>query len=157
MSAKEKLIARIIEIEWEMFQNVPNIGGKAACQEDRKTFTIMRASQAESWSEETLASYLEDLEQAEHSGRNLLTEKYGHMMKTTSPAEYARIESLLHLPDADSIRLIDAISDIILGWNEELKGKYPYVLQRGRPIYSSQDTPLVTSQETYLRGELATF
>jgi hypothetical protein len=45
----------------------------------------------------------------------------------------------------------------VLLWEEELSQKFPYILGRGRPIYSSEDTARVTSLETYLRGELATY
>jgi hypothetical protein len=157
MARKEDLIAKIVEIEWKMLRNVPNIGGTATCQEDPKTFEIMRSSQAMSWSEATLDSYLDDLTEAEKNGRNLLTEKYARMMKSTSPLEYAQIEHLLPPLNPEVPPLIDKIAKIVLAWEEELWQKYPYLLARGRPIPSSDDTPYVTSLETYLRGELATY
>jgi hypothetical protein len=95
VSSKENLIASIVQAEWEMFQVVPNVGGPAGCQQDPKTFEIMRSSQAVSWSETALESYLDDLVTAQRSGRNLLTEKYARMMESTAPAEYAAIEHLL--------------------------------------------------------------
>jgi hypothetical protein len=157
MARKEDLIAKIVEIEWKMLRNVPNIGGTATCQEDPKTFEIMRSSQAMSWSEATLDSYLDDLTEAEKNGRNLLTEKYARMMKSTSPLEYAQIEHLLPPLNPEVPQLIDKIAKIVLVWEEKLWQKYPYLLARGRPIPSSDDTPYVTSLETYLRGELATY
>ena len=39
---KMKLIQRLIEREWTLFDKVRNIGGRASCQDDRKTFFIMR-------------------------------------------------------------------------------------------------------------------
>jgi hypothetical protein len=157
MARKEDLIAKIVEIEWKMFHNVPNIGGTAACQEDIKTFEIMRFSQAMSWPEAALESYIDDLTEAEKNGRNLLTEKYARMMKSTSPLEYAQIEHLLPPLDPEVPPMIDKSVKIVLSWEEELAEKYPYLLARGRPIHSSDDTPSVTSIETYLRGELATY
>jgi len=157
MTKKADIIAKIIEIEWKMFHNVPNIGGTAACQEDLKTFEIMRFSQAMSWSEAALDSYMDDLTEAEKSGRNLLTEKYARMMKSTSPLEYTQIEHLLPPLDPEVPPLIDKSVKLVLSWEEELAEKYPYLLTRGRPIHSSDDTPSVTSIETYLRGELATY
>lgn len=46
---KMKLIQRLIEREWTLFDKVRNIGGRASCQDDRKTFFIMRGSQFLSW------------------------------------------------------------------------------------------------------------
>jgi hypothetical protein len=157
MTNRNSLIDKIVDMEWNMFQNVPNIGGRAPCQEDRKIFEINRYSQAASWSEATLESYLDDLSEAEKNGRNLLTEKYARMMKSTSPSEYNLIEHLIPPLDTEVTPLIDRIVEIALEWEEELLKKYPHILSKGRPIHSSDDTHLVTSKETYLRGELATF
>ena len=54
----------VVEKEWEMFQQVKGIGGRASCQDDQETFVIMRLSQFESWPEEAVESYLQDLEEA---------------------------------------------------------------------------------------------
>ncbi|KUO78936.1 MAG: hypothetical protein APF81_26000 [Desulfosporosinus sp. BRH_c37] len=155
--SKEALIAKIIDLEWNMFHNVSNIGGKASCQENPETFKIMRHSQAVSWSEDTLESYLNDLSTAQENKRNLLTEKYARMMKYTSPLEYANIEHKLPSLDSEIPLLIDKIVKIVMGWEEELSVKFPNILKKGRPIYSTQDSMYVTSVETYLRGELMTY
>ncbi len=157
MTTREDMIDSIIELEWKMFQDVPNIGGRAACQDDLKTFRIMRAGQSTSWSDATLESYLGDLKEAEGSGRNLITEKYGRMMRSTSPSEYARIEHLLPPVDPKATELMEKIVKIVLGWEQELLEKYPYIIKRGRPLFSTEDSFGVTSMETYLRGELATY
>ena len=154
---KEELITKIIDAEWEMFHNVPNIGGTALCQEDRRTFEINRFAQAMSWSEAVLKSYLNDLSEAKNINRNLMTEKYGRMMESTSPEEYAQLEHLLLPLDLEVPPLIEKIVRIVLKWEEELAIKYPNIARRGRPIYSSDDTLYTTSIETYLRGELATY
>ncbi|MBN2098421.1 MAG: DUF4125 family protein [Dehalococcoidia bacterium] len=157
MGAKELLIYGILEREWKMFQAVPNAGGKAPCQEDFDTFRIMRSSQAAGWSEAALESYLDDLTEAESAGRNLLTEKYARMMQSTWPAEYAHIEHLLPPVSPGAADLINQIVGVVLKWEKELLEKYPYVLQKGRPLSSEEDSPGITSLETYLRGELATY
>ncbi len=154
---REEIVAEIIGIEWNMFQSVPNIGGRAPCQDEKQTFEIMRQSQAASWSEAALQSYLDDLIEAQKLERNLMTEKYARMMKSTSPAEYACMEHLLPPMSPETLLLIEDIAAIVLGWEEELSLKYPRLLQRGRPIRSSEDTPFVTSLEAYLKGELATY
>jgi len=157
MTDKEELLNEIVRIEWDMFQNVPNIGGRALCQDDLKTFNIMRYSQGMSWSETTLESYLNDLKEAETKGRNLLSERYARMMGSTSPLEYAQIEYLLPPLDPEVPTLIDRIVEIVLPWEEEISENFPYVRGRGRPIYGSEDRLGVASFETYLRGELATY
>jgi len=90
-------------------------------------------------------------------GRNLLTEKYARTMESTAPAEYARIKHLLPPLDPETLLLIEKIIEINLEWEKELWQKYPHVMRRGRPAFSSQDNPFVTSMETYLRGELSTY
>lgn len=154
---KEELIAKIVAMEWKMFQNIANIGGRAACQDDPETFSIMRSSQAMAWSEAALASYLEDLTEAEAKGRNLLTEKYARMMEFTAPLEYAHIQHYLQPLEQETLLLIDRIAEISLAWTEELCARFPYISKRGRPAFSAGDTPYITSMETYLRGELATY
>ncbi len=149
------LIDRIIGLEWQMFQSVENIGGRASCQDDRATFEAMRRSQFQGWAEAPLESYLADLLEAQSAGRNLVSEKYARMMKSTSPGEYARIEHLLPSISEEILDLIEKIVAVILEWEEGLAMKYPHILKRSRPLRSSLDTPWATSLETYLRGELA--
>jgi hypothetical protein len=157
VSTREDIIDGIIDAEWRMFQDVPNIGGRASCQDDYETFRIMRAGQSASWSDAMLESYLDDLNEAKGSDRNLLTEKYARMMQSTSPSEYARIEHFLPPVDPEAIDLIEAIVKIVLEWEQELFEKYPYISKRSRPLFSTEDSIGVTSMETYLRGELSTY
>ena len=157
MNRKNYLKTRIVHIEWEMFQKVTNIGGRASCQEDYTTFRINRHSQAESLSEAALESYLEDLEKAKGQGRNLLSEKYARMMASTSPSEYERLKHLLPPLEKDILSLVDQIACIVIEWQQEMAKKYARIMKRGRPIFSSQDTLNVTSFETYLQGELFTY
>ncbi len=157
MEKKEELIEDILQREWKMFQEVKNVGARATCQDDYSTFRIMRSSQASSWSKETLASYQQDLIEAENAGRNLLSEKYGHMMESTSPAEYANIAPLLPKIDTEATAIIEQIVPIVMEWEVELTKKYPYIIARGRPLFSKEDMPGVTSLETYLKGELKSY
>ena len=43
MINKQLSISEIISIEWDMFQQVQNIGGRAECQDDPETFQIILA------------------------------------------------------------------------------------------------------------------
>jgi hypothetical protein len=144
MDEKERLISQIMDIEWNMFTTVQNRGGRASCQEDPETFSIIRKSSFQTWSEATLVSYLSDLERARTLGRNPMTEKY------------ARMEGLIPPLDPEALPLIDKIVRRECEWAEELLARHPG-LRFARPIYSSQDTPSTVSSETYSRGELETY
>ncbi len=144
MNTREDLISRIIETEWNMFSSVQNRGGKASCQEDPVTFKIIRKSNFMSWSDATLESYLNDLEEAKKAGKNLMTLKY------------ARMEGLIPALNPEALPLIDKIVEIECRWLAELAEKSPH-LKPARPIYSKEDTPFAVSSETYARGELETY
>ncbi|MDD3931707.1 MAG: DUF4125 family protein [Eubacteriales bacterium] len=154
---KEKLIENILKIEWDMFSNVNNISGTAPCQKDEKTFRIMRSSQFKALSENILQSYLDDLICAEKAGENLMTLKYARMMQRTSPEEYALIKESIPSVEPEKNIYIEKIVAISIEWERALHQKYPELTSRSRPISSKDDSPFVTSSETYMRGELSTY
>ncbi len=98
---KAKDIRTVVDYEWAMFQKVNNVGGRAGCQEDFNTFSIMRSCQFISWDDFTLQSYKKDLEDANRDGRNLVMEKYAWMMETSDPKYFHNV-LLQHLPNIDS-------------------------------------------------------
>lgn len=157
MSKKEDLIEAIVKTEWGQFQKVHNEGGRAACQDDRETFDIMRKSQFLTWEEEVLESYLRDLEEAEEKGWNLLTEKYARMMKSTAPEEYKAFEAVLPCRSRERVSIQEELIHQEMHWAEEFSKRYPEIGGTGRKIHTSEDTPWDTSQETYLRGEMSTY
>jgi hypothetical protein len=154
---KESIIKKILRKEWKMFVNVQNKGGKALCQEDHKTFTIMRSSQFESLPINVLESYFHDLAIAERQGRNLMTEKYARMMESTAPLEYEEIKNSLVEIDSVSRRYIEKIIPIFLVWEKEFRSEFPYLSSVSRPVASSEDSLSSTSFETYLKAELSTY
>jgi hypothetical protein len=154
---KENLIKEILCKEWKMFISVKNQGGKASCQEDQKTFMIMRSSQFQTFPVEVLESYLSDLLHAGRYNRNLMTEKYGWMMEYTSPAEFKLIKDLLPRKDLTSLKYIKKILPILLEWEKDLYIKFPYIYSLGRPTLTTEDKPFLTSFETYTKGELCTY
>lgn len=152
-----ELTGAIVDLEWQMFTTTESLSGRTTCQDDETAFRINRLAQIADWPAELLGSYLADLKEAKQTDRNLVSEKYGHMMKWTSPAEYESIEHLLPQPDPDSLALIDQIVELVTSWEEETRAKYPNIAGRSRPLYSSQDSSLGPSMQTYLRGELETY
>ena len=150
---KEKIIEKILEKEWKYFSNLNNIGGRADCQDNREDFIIMRKSQWETFNEETLLSYLEDL----NSKNNPLFQKYAQMMKYNSPEEYEKIKDILEKASDEKNDLVNKIMFIYMEWEKEFFERYPIFSSMGRPLYSSEDDDIETSIETYLRGELLSY
>jgi hypothetical protein len=153
----KELINKIVTIEWDMFRNVNKPGVRASCQEDRITFEGMRRGQFEAWSAEAAESYLDDLNVALAAGRNLVMEKYIHMMKNISPLQYEKLVHCLAFPGKSGMRLVDTITEKMIDQTRDLFEKYPYVSGSCRPLYSIDDRQNVTSIETYQRGELQTY
>jgi len=143
----------ILKKEWAYFSKLNNIGGRADCQDNREDFIIMRKSQWETFNEETLLSYLDDL----NSKNNPLFQKYGQMMKYNSPQEYEKVKDILENPSKNKITLIEKIMSIYMEWEKEFFKKYPIFSSMGRPLYSTEDDNIETSIETYLRGELLSY
>ena len=144
-------------MEFEAFDKVQNEGGRANCQDDWETFSIMRVSQYLTWNVPMLEQYIFDFEDAIKSGRNLITEKYARMMKSTSPKKYAEIEKNLPEIEADTVALCNAICEIQVSWMEEFSKEFPNLSSNARVIHTYEDTEWNTSYETYLRGELLTY
>lgn len=156
-SFKAALVDELVSLEWQAFDKVQNEGGRAECQDDWNTFSIMRKSQYLTWNEEMLRSYISDFHRANDRGWNLITEKYGRMMESTAPSRYQEIKDQFpQLPDVKK-EIIEEIVKIQVAWMEEFAEKYPKAAGNARSIHSSEDTPFNTSYETYLRGELSTY
>lgn len=156
-SFREKLIEELVLLEWRAFDKVENEGGRADCQDDLATFSIMRRSQYMTWDEAMLRSYISDFHRANDRGWNLIAEKYGRMMKTTTPTRYEQLkETLPKLPEQKK-EIIEEIVKIQVDWMEEFAKNYPKAAKNARSIHTWEDHPFNTSYETYLRGELSTY
>ena len=142
MAEREKLIQQIVDSELSMFLSVP-ADGEYSCRQHPDSFRLHRSVQFSIWSEDTLSSYLHDLERAEKNKRNLMTVKY------------ARMDDLI--PRENFNPLIDAIADIQYRWQIEMFEQYPNVMAGARPLSEKDDTPSKTSFVTYLKGELETY
>ncbi len=154
---RDDRITHLIVLEWNAFDKARNVDGRAACQDDWATFHLMRKSQYMTWTDEMLQSFTADFKAAGACGRNLIAEKYGWMMETTAPEEFAEIRALLPDVPADKRKIIDEIVKIQVHWMEEFAQEQPDVTERMRSIHTDEDTPYNTSYETYLRGELLTY
>ncbi len=154
---QEELVEKLVKLEWEAFDQVKNEGGRASCQDNWNTFSIMRKSQYLTWTEEMLLSYLNDFYVANEKGWNLITEKYGRMMESTAPDRFEEIKDSLPLLSDEKKQIIEEIVRIQVSAMEEMAKKYPLVADTARSIHTSEDTTYETSYETYLRGEISTY
>lgn len=150
-------VQTIVALEWDMFQAVNEGGPRASCQNDRSTFEGMRRGQFEAWSEDVRASYLSDLRSAVSAGRNLVNEKYIHMMEHSSPDRYEILSGSIPMPDAQVRELASRIADKLIGQTEVLASQFPRVCGTARPLRSTEDSRDETSVESYQTGELLTY
>ena len=156
MTRQDKIDA-IVKMEWEEFDKVQNEGGRADCQDDWDTFSIMRKSQYMTWTDEMLTVFMEYFESCRQSGRNLITEKYGRMMESTVPWEYEKIKDAFPVIPEEQKQIMEEIIKIQVAWMEEFSKEYPNMAGNARSIHTSEDRVFNTSYETYLRGELGTY
>ena len=129
---REELLREITDIELRMFLAVePSI--PSACQEQPETFKLMRKASFYVLSNETLESYLKDIQEALDENRNLMELKY------------ARIDNLI--PCLNTNPIIDKIVEAEARWLKELAERYPLTF-KGRADYAAG---------VYLRSELETY
>ena len=154
----DPLLETVIRLEWDQFQHTDNEGGRAACQGNWPMFHEMRLSQFLTWTPALLASYENDLRQADRIGRNLVTEKYARMMASTAPDIYReRIEPYIPRLSEDRIARQERVIARQVAWARVFAERWPALGGAMRVLTTAQDTPEQTSFETYLRGELGTY
>ncbi|MBW3081090.1 DUF4125 family protein [Bifidobacterium saguinibicoloris] len=154
----DALRERIVRLEWDQFQRTNNEGGRAACQGNWPVFHQMRLSQFLTWDRPLLESYEHDLDEADRTGRNLVTEKYGRMMASTAPDEYARnIEPFIPRLSEGRVARQERIIAVQVAWARDFRARWPKLGRAMRVLTTAEDTSEATSFETYLRGELGTY
>lgn len=131
---KWDLIKSIIAFELGMFLEVKTnkTDDNSECQKKPEMFKLMRWMSHSVLSVNTLKFYLEDLISAKIANRNLMTEKY------------ALMDNLI--PHTNENPVIDKIAEIEVQWMQELKPKYPNLLQQSSTIFKKY---MVSEYETY--------
>ncbi len=155
--SREDMVETIVKLEFSAFDKVHNIGGRAYCQNDWPTFSIMRRSQYMTWTEEMLLCYLDSFEAGLASGRNPIADKYAYMMKTNDPEGFEKIRDTLPPLSDRQMQIIEAIVSLQVGMMESFVTAYPHLGQQARSLRTVTDDLWDTSYETYLRGELSTY
>lgn len=152
---KQKMVKKIIEIEWDMFSNLNNIGGRADCQNNRVMFDLMRKSQYFAWNCDLINSYYNDLIKAKENNYNLLWIKYAFMEETVDPNHFKLIKDNLPILSLKMINLREAIVSVQLEMLEEYSKDND--ISKMRTINTNSDKYNNASYETYLRGELSSY
>ena len=157
MIQTSEAIKRLVSLEWSYFTSVHNKNGRAACQDNQKTFSVMRVAQASNWSKELVDCWVRDLIAFKQQNRNPMAEKYARMEQGVDPDSYAEIE--LYLPEVspEVEGLSASIAHQMGVWSDEFSRQYPSVAKLGRPSYSEDDSLGRISTETYCRCELMSF
>jgi tetratricopeptide (TPR) repeat protein len=152
-----ELVEKIAVTEFKAFDKVKNEGGRASCQNDWPTFSVMRKSQYMTWNRTMLLQYLYDFNREFRIGHNLITEKYGRMMESTAPERYQEIKDNFPELTAEKKAVIEQIVGIQMKMVESFAQDYPALAQNTRKLHTYEDDVIDTSYETYLRGEISTY
>lgn len=153
----EELAMQVAKLEFEAFDQVKNEGGRASCQNNWPTFSVMRRSQYLTWNKTMLLQYIYDFDREFRLGHNLITEKYGRMMESTAPDKYAEIKDNFPELSEQKKAVIEQIVALQMQMAEAFAAEYPKVAGNARSLHSYEDNIVNTSYETYLRGEISTY
>lgn len=153
----EELVDRIVKLEFEAFDKVKNEGGRAYCQNDWPTFSVMRKSQYLTWNRTMLLQYLYDFDREYRRGHNLITEKYARMMESTTPERFQEMAENFPQLTEQQKAIIDQLVAVQMNMMEAFAEEHPKVAGNARNLHTYEDNIVDTSYETYLRGEISTY
>lgn len=149
------LIKEIVLIEWEMFTNTKNIGSRSACQDEKGNFFASRSAYWSMYNKNVLTSYFDDLKNKKDNNINIVTQKYGYMMKETDYEYFKKIEHLLPKIDDKKASLVESIMLIYMKWEEDLSSSN--IDNKNRILYKKHNSKECTSVESYMKGELLSY
>ena len=155
--SKEELVEKIVKLEFEAFDKVQNEGGRASCQDNWPTFSVMRKSQYLTWNMEMLMQYMYDFSREYKIGHNIITEKYGRMMESTAPDRWNEIKNNFPTISDEKKTIIEQIVAVQMQMAEEFALAHPKMANQARSLHTYEDNIFNTSYETYLRGEISTY
>lgn len=149
-----EVLQKILELEWEFFDKVNGLNGRAVCQDDSYMFIVMRLAQHLLFSKETRLSILNDYEAMKIEGVNPIEGKYARMMKYTDEKMYEK--NLSMLPNVSPIKR-QKIMDLIKLFEKslvEIKSELPNTIKNTRPF---ENTGKSISSLSYFYAELTFF
>ena len=149
-----RVIREILNLEWDFFDEVHGLNGRASCQDDSQTFVVMRLAQHLAFPSEVRTSLLTDYKNLRDDNINPIEGKYARMMMYTDEEKYAKL--LDRLPGVSPIKR-QVIVEIVKILEQDLinfKEKYPVTMSHSRPLQSEEKD--VSSLE-YFYAELTFF
>ena len=145
-------LERVVALEWEQFDAVLGMNGRAGCQDDLRRFSAYRCAQYLAFPHGLIPRVLAELEQAELSGRNLVEEKYARMMAATDPAEFNRTwANALPLTSAVKRGTLGQLRELLAPALAQAARELPQAHRHARPDVSS---PGAVSALDYFLAEL---
>lgn len=136
--ALQRDLCRVVSLEWEQFDMVRGMDGRAGCQDDPRRFLAYRCAQYLAFPHQMIPRVLAELERAELEGRNLVEEKYARMMAVTDPDAY-RESCAQRIPEASPVKraALAQLRDLLLPALADAARDLPESHLHARPDVSS--------------------
>lgn len=151
----QDLVRRLVDREWAYFDAVHHVDGRAICQDEARSFSILRAIAYLVYSTETLRSIDRDFDEMDLAGRNPVAEKYAHMTRSTDPSLYQSTwADRLPTPSPIKEEKIRAIVQVFRAMLQRVQTANP---EAYRQLRQKGESPQSVSSLTYLESELNTY
>lgn len=96
-------LSQLVSLEWELFDRVEGLDGRATCQDNARSFFVYRLAQYLAFPFGFAHLALDDVKRLAAAGRNPVEEKYARMMAATDPDRFQAV--LVHkLPPVSPVR-----------------------------------------------------
>ena len=139
-SLRDGIIYEIVELEWNMMQEVREAQGTRLDETEFESFYQVRYSQHSAMNSDTLGLYKGDLSVATHTGRNFMAEKYAYMKDQTALPADPMIQSL-----------IQQILPMMMESQNKFAAEFPALASLGRAFDPMENLVPV---EVYITSEL---
>ena len=137
---RDAIIYEIVELEWNMMQEMRMDQGKQLDENEFESFYQVRYSQHSAMNSDTLGLYRGDLNVAMHLDRNFMTEKYSYMKDPSQLPADPMIRSLIH-----------EIVPPMMESQNKFAAEYPALADLGRAFDPAENTVPI---EVYITSEL---
>jgi len=139
-SLRDGIIYEIVELEWNMMQEMRQAQGNRLDEAEFESFYQVRYSQHSAMNSDTLGLYKGDLTVATHTGGNFMEQKYAYM------------KDQANLPQDPMVRsLIEQIVPLMMESQNKFAAEYPALASLGRAFDPVEN---IVPVEVYITSEL---